>query len=88
MNTRPNNSSFFKNVWTAIKTAYLGDNWVKELVSPAATVIYLQETKVLNKLFDLDATATTAAAIGISSPTVGAANTGGATPSPTTNMPQ
>jgi hypothetical protein len=88
MNTRPNNSSFFKNVWTAIKTAYLGDNWVKELVSPAATVIYLQETKVLNKLFDLDATVTTAAATGTSSTTVGAANTGGATPSPMPNSPQ
>jgi hypothetical protein len=69
MNTRQNNTSFFKNVWTAIKTAYLGDNWVKELVSPAATVIYLEETKQLNKLFNLDATAgattgTNSAAIG------------------------
>jgi hypothetical protein len=71
MNTRQNNTSFFKNVWTAIKTAYLGDNWVKELVSPAATVIYLEETKKLNKLFDLDETATAATPAAGGTPSVG-----------------
>lgn len=91
MNTRQTNNSFFKNVWTAIKTAYLGDNWVKELVSPAATVIYLEETKQLNKLFDLDSTATVTATP-TAGATVGAAPgasaQGGATQGAMPAMPQ
>jgi hypothetical protein len=65
MNERKSGDSFWKNAWKAVKTAYVDDNWVKELVDPIATSIYQEETKELKKLFKLDEVSSTA--IGISS---------------------
>lgn len=61
MKKRNPNDSFVKNAWKEIKTAYIGNNWVKELVDPAVTQILLYETEELQKLFNLDAPAQSAA---------------------------
>lgn len=45
-----------------IKTAYIGHDWVKELVDPAATMIYQHETQALYDLLDFDATSLAGAA--------------------------
>lgn len=54
MKKRAKDDSFFKNALTVMKSAYLGHNWVKELVEPAVNPIYEHETKALKDLFDLD----------------------------------
>ena len=56
MKQRKASDSFMTNVWKEIKTAYLGTNWVKELVDPAVTQILQYETMELKELFDLNAT--------------------------------
>jgi hypothetical protein len=59
MNERKAGDSFLKSAWKAVKTAYVDDNWVKELVDPVATSIYQEETKELKKLFNLDEVSST-----------------------------
>ncbi len=56
MSKRNPGDSFGKNLWKAIKTAYIDDNWVKELVDPVATSLYQEEATRLNKLFHIDST--------------------------------
>jgi len=56
MKTRKEGDSFLENAWKTIKTAYIGHDWVKELVDPAATMIYQHETQALYDLLDFDAT--------------------------------
>lgn len=46
--------SFWQQAWKQIKVAYVGDNWVKELVDPVATQFYDFEAKELKELFKLD----------------------------------
>ena len=55
MKARKSSDSFMTNVWKEIKTAYIGTNWVKELVDPAVTQILMYETNELKDLFDLNA---------------------------------
>lgn len=55
MEHRKSNDPFLTNVWKEIKTAYWGDNWVKELADPAVTQLLLHETKELQGLLNLDA---------------------------------
>jgi hypothetical protein len=54
MNQRKAGNTVIQNAWQAIKTAYIDDNWVKEIVDPIATALYQEETTQLNKLFNLD----------------------------------
>lgn len=55
MKKRKQSDSFMTNVWKEIKTAYVGNNWVKEMVDPAVTQLLQFETKELKGLFKLDA---------------------------------
>lgn len=73
MNTRNSGDSFLKSAWKAIRTAYMGTNWVKELIDPMATSLYQEETKQLNHWFDMDG-ATTATA-GMAAGMTGATST-------------
>lgn len=61
MKARKAGDSFMQNAWKEIKTAYLGSNWVKELVDPAVTRILEYETKQLHELLDFDSSAATPA---------------------------
>ena len=54
MQQRKKGDSFMTNAWKEIKTAYIGNNWVKELVDPAVTQFLQFETKELHGLFKLD----------------------------------
>lgn len=54
MKRRKKSDSFLTNAWKEIKTAYIGTNWVKELVDPAVTQILNYEAQELNELFDLN----------------------------------
>lgn len=53
MKSRRKDDSVWKNVGEAITTAYVGSNWVKEIVDPIATTLIQEETTTLNGLFDL-----------------------------------
>lgn len=57
MNKRKKSDSFLSNAWKEIKTAYIGTNWVKELVDPAATVLLDYEATELQSIFNLNQTA-------------------------------
>jgi hypothetical protein len=59
MNQRKAGNTVIQNAWQAIKTAYIDDNWVKEIVDPIATALYQEETTQLNKLFNLDSVGAT-----------------------------
>ena len=80
MKGRGKSNSFLSNAWTEIRTAYIGSNWVKELVDPIGTQILLYETKELNGLFNLSSSVQT---------TTGAPATkdSKATPAPTEKQP-
>lgn len=54
MKTRREGDTFLQNAWKEIKTAYIGTNWVKELVDPAVTQILVYESEELSELMDLD----------------------------------
>lgn len=54
MKSRKKGDSFLKNAFTVIKTAYLGHNWVNEIIEPALTPIYEHETKELKGLLNID----------------------------------
>ncbi len=54
MRSRKAGDSFLKNAFTIIKTAYLGNNWVNEIIEPALNPIYEFETKELKGLLDID----------------------------------
>lgn len=54
MRARKEGDSFFKNALKVLTTAYIGDNWIEELVEPAVNPIYEHETKALKGVFDLE----------------------------------
>ena len=54
MQHRDQDESFWKQLWKSITTAYIGDNWVKELVDPMATQLYDYEAKQLSKVLGID----------------------------------
>lgn len=78
MKSRKEGASFLENAWKTIKTAYIGNDWVKELVDPAATVIYQHETQALYNLLDFDASTVST----ISTSQQKAANTGSQSAAP------
>ncbi|MBR6691482.1 MAG: hypothetical protein IKL75_02455 [Bacteroidaceae bacterium] len=54
MRERKKGVPFFENALKVLTTAYIGNNWVEELVEPAVNPIYEHETKALKGLFDLE----------------------------------
>jgi len=52
---RKKGDSFWKNAVAAVRTAYIGTSWVKEIIDPVATVLIAEETSELMDLFDIDA---------------------------------
>ena len=75
MKTRKEGDSFWGNAWKSIKTAYIGNDWVKELVDPAATMIYQHETQALYNLLDFDATSASGSSTNASKQSSGNSNT-------------
>lgn len=71
---RRKGDSFWTNAWSQIKIAYIGNNWVQEVVSPITTVLLDEESTQLHKLLDLNKLQKTNAASGASNQKGGAAN--------------
>ncbi len=49
MNQRRQESSFLKNAWDCVVTAYRGSSWVATFTDPFATALYSWETQKLNE---------------------------------------
>lgn len=54
MKTRKKGESVWNGVWKSVTTAYVGYDWVQELVSPLANAVNDQEGIKLNELLGLD----------------------------------
>ena len=54
MKRRKEDDSFLKNAFTVIKTAYIKNNWINEIIEPALNPIYEHETKELKGLLNIE----------------------------------
>ena len=54
MKMRKKGESVWNGVWKSVTTAYVGNDWVQELVSPLANSVNDQEGIKLNELLGLD----------------------------------
>lgn len=52
MQNRKQSKMAWNKVWHSVTTAYIGNDWVQELVSPFTTAVSTQETVALGKLLD------------------------------------
>ena len=52
---RKKSQSVWNTMWKSITTAYIGNDWAQELVSPFSTAVITQETIDLNNLLNLNA---------------------------------
>lgn len=81
MKARKKGTSFLRNAWDGIVTAYKGSGWVETFTDPLSTVIYNYETERLNDWLNLTTTETTGSAAGMAGPSATTGAAGGASAS-------
>lgn len=54
MQARKKEQKIWADLWSSISVAYIGNDWVQELVSPLTTAVCSQEKVVLSKLLDVN----------------------------------
>lgn len=81
---RKKSQSVWNTMWRSITTAYIGNDWVQELVSPFSTAVSAQETIDLNNLLNIDGISSSAAKPASSVPAAAGAPMPGASTSPGT----
>lgn len=87
MKERKKGESVWKGIWKSITTAYIGNDWVQELVSPLANAVNNQEGIELNKLLRLNAGASAGGTSSKSNVTANMPTSGANVPTAGTGMP-
>jgi len=68
MQSRQKGQSAWATVWRSVTTAYIGNDWVQEIVSPFTAAVSAQETIELNNLLNLNTSSSNSSNKGSSVP--------------------